>query len=62
MMKALIVLGLLAAVAFAVVPAAEARPLPCEPKSGDGYVAVVCSDLHACVVVNYDLQQRYCSP
>lgn len=63
-MKTLIVIGMLALAVLAAAPAAEARPLPCEPQvDPDHYVAVVCSDpVRACVVVNLDGATRYCSP
>ena len=61
MMKTLIAIALVAAAGFVLAPAAEARPLPCDPPQvGDTYVAEHCENV-VCVVV-YVGDFRYCSP
>jgi hypothetical protein len=61
MMKALIAIALLATAACALVPAAEARPLPCDPQvDPEHYVYVRCEHLF-CVVIPLDGEMRYCT-
>jgi hypothetical protein len=63
MMKTLIAIALVATAGFALAPAAEARPLPCDPPTvTDDYVMVQCADLHFCAVVSLDQQPRWCLP